>query len=258
MAMDEQRAASDGMNRRQPVEAPVYDVFFPEWTRTERTSSAESAPAPPAEPAIPDDVLAATRGNRLLDWQCKRLLDILREECPGIIPPGPVPAGEVTEPIDVGSERLQDLVLGAVGVEDKRRRNQVVWQNAGSELLVHLKGTRIGVVDGFVLIGLVVETQETGRVEVTVPFAVGSSQRLAGMVVSTEPVPRGPALIIDRWGEPIIAAAWQVLVDVIGALTARVGVDHEGTPLVPGAIVASKGTLRVIPQARHAFEAAGQ
>ncbi|MDH3303499.1 MAG: hypothetical protein OES24_23590 [Acidimicrobiia bacterium] len=192
--------------------------------------------------------------NDDLERRCAKLLAQLQKLCPGLLPTGPVPAGEVLDPIEVRNDDLHELILAAVGVTDRRRRNQVVWEQAGSELLVHLAETRVRVVKGLVIVGITIETNETGVVEVTVPFAVGRPGRLAGMIVSTEPKPRGPALIIDRWGDALIAAAWQAVLDVIGTLTARAGVDEQGTPLLPGAVVAHDGRLTVVAQAPQVFE----
>lgn len=189
-----------------------------------------------------------------LDRHCKKLLAELEKRCPGLLPTGPLPPGEVLDPIEVRNDDLQELIYTALGVTDKRRRNQVIWEQAGSELLVHLGRTRVQVVEGLIVVGMTVESNESGTVEVTIPFAVGRPDRLAGMVVTTEPKPRGPSIIIDRWGESLIAAAWQAVLDVIGTLSARAGVDEEGSPLLPGAIVAEDNRLSVVAQAPQLFE----
>lgn len=253
--------------------AETYDAFFPEWSKP-LLDSALASSVDDEKPAGTTDVNTgrttrehtehsgenkrdeATRidPDVPLEKQCQKILALLREHCPEIVPPGPVRAGEITPPIDLKTEHLESLVLAAVGVDDKRKRNQVIWEQAGSELLIHLKRTRVAVLDGLILVGIIVESIETERSEVIVPFAVGRPERLAGMVVATEPVPRGPTAIIDRWGDALIAFAWQVLVDVINTIAARTGVDTIGAPLVPGAIVAANGTLRVIPQAQHEYE----
>lgn len=262
-----QRQPSDaGSGRRpRPIEnSPLQDVFFPEGVdriAEPETELREGLRPPPRKPPVggrpeidhkpPDE---ARDKNDDLDRYCRKLLDELERRCPGLLPTGPLPAGEVTEPIEIKQPDLERLILRAVGVSDKRKRNQVIWEQAGSELLVHLKETRIAVLDGMVLLGLTVETVETKRVEVTVPFAVGRPDHLAGMVVTTEAQPRGPSVIVDGWGEALTAAGWQALLDVISTIAARTGVDENGTPLLPGAIVASRGRLGVIAQAGHVFE----
>lgn len=271
------RKSAGGSATRRLADRGRYDTLVPEWAiplldaRTAdeaRTPSATPEDLPDGGAAsalrsLADDIDRAstadppdTTGERLpkLDKQCRTLLALLRRHCPDIIPTGPVPPGEVTPPIEVGNDDLGALVLTAIGVDDKRRKHQVVWDKAGSELLVHLKKTRLAVLEGMILVGVTVESVETGQVEVTVPFAVGNSERLAGMEATTEPLPRGPSLIVDTWGDAIVAFAWQALVDVITAFCNRTGVDTAGGPLVPGAIVASPSRLQIIPQARHQFE----
>jgi hypothetical protein len=200
---------------------------------------------PPVDPPPSDDELAR---------YCRKLLAELEKRCPGLLPGRPLPPGEVLSPIDVGNDDFQALVHSALGVDERSKRDQVVWEQAGSALLVHLGETRVQALDGLILVGLTVEANETGRVQVTIPFAVGRTDRLAGMVVTTEPKPRGPSIIIDRWGESLIATAWRAVLDVIGSLTAQAGVDEEGTPLLPGAIVAENNLLRVVAQAPQVFE----
>jgi hypothetical protein len=191
-----------------------------------------------------------------LDRHCRKLLAELEKHCPGLLPTGPLPPGEVVDPIEVRNDDFQELISTAFGVTDKRRRNQVIWEQAGSELLVHLGKTRVQVVEGLIIVGLTVESNESGQVEVTIAFAVGRRDRLAGMVMTTEPNPRGPTIIIDRWGESLVAAAWQAVLDVISTLSARAGVDEEGSPLLPGAIVADDNLLSVVAQAPQIFERA--
>jgi hypothetical protein len=76
------------------------------------------------------------------------------------------------------------------------------------------------------------------------------------MVATTERRPRGEPVLVDRWGEAAIAAAYGALVDVIRRVAADQGRDSRGLPLVPGNIYAEPNRLFVVPQARHLGEAA--
>lgn len=182
------------------------------------------------------------------DPRCRKLLDELRRLCPELVPGPPLPPGRLGSPVLLNADVLQALVGVAVGAAEEPR---VVWQAAGSEVLVHLDATRAVTREGLLLINLVVEAEQTGRAEVVVPFAVGSIERPAGMVVLTEPKPRGPAVLVDRWGEAIVAAAWQVLLDIAGAAARASGGDVAGRQLRPGALVAGEEGLQVLPQAEH-------
>jgi hypothetical protein len=244
----------------------LRDFFSPEpgdaATSTETSASLRAqqlrkrrkSPERPKPPAGREPSRKGKDKDDDLDEYCRELLAELEERCPGLLPTGPLPPGEVADPIEIKQPDLEKLILKAFGVGDKRKRNTVIWEQAGSELLVHLKKTRIAVLEGMVLVGLTVQTIETETVEITVPFAVGRPDRLAGMVVTAEAQPRGPSVIVDLWGESLTAAAWQALLDVVSTIAARTGVDDAGTPLLPGAIVAAQGRLGVIPQAGHVFE----
>ncbi|MCD6015389.1 MAG: hypothetical protein K0R41_17 [Geminicoccaceae bacterium] len=182
------------------------------------------------------------------DERCRTLLEELRRLCPELVPGPPVPPGELAPPASLAAEVLQELVPLAVGATGKPR---VVWQAAGSEVLVDLDATRVVMREGLVLVSLVLETEQTGRADVIVPFAVGSAERPAGMVVQTERKPRGPTVLVDRWGEAIIAVAWQALLDIADATARTAGRDATGKALRAGALLAEDDLLQVIPQAEH-------
>jgi hypothetical protein len=249
-----------------PAHPSVSDMLFPDGeaaTRTaaERLLTADTPlPPGPGRPLYPPGPVLDPKpdpghpGDDDLDRYCRQLLDELRKRCPDLLPTGPLPDGEVADTIDVHEKDIGRLFSAALGVDDRRRKKPVIWEQAGSELLVHLHGVRVAVLDGLVLVGVPIETVETKRVEVTISFAVGTPDRLAGMVVTTEAKPRGPAAIVDLWGEALIAFAWQTLLDVVERLAARTGVDVDGEPLLPGAIVANRGHLGLVPQAAHKFE----
>jgi hypothetical protein len=109
--------------------------------------------------------------------------------------------------------------------------------------------------DGLVLMALTLEADQTGVGQLTVPLSIGSPQLAAGLVVVTESRPRGPAALVDRWGDAAIAAAWRALLDAAHFLALRAGVDTNGARLVPGAISSNGKSLSVVPQARHATDA---
>ena len=184
--------------------------------------------------------------------RCLRLLALLRRWCPDMLPPEPLPEGRVGPLIELKSSTVSRLVRDALLPEEGPK--SVIWQQAGSEVVAHLDRTRVQVLDGLVLIGITLESEETGPAELTVPFAVGTPDRLAGMITVTEEKPRGPAILADRWGEAVIATAWKALMDVADHLAAEAGTDEMGAPLRSGALVTEGDRLGVVPQARHSFE----
>lgn len=187
-----------------------------------------------------------------LNPTCQKLLDDLRKKCPDI-PAVQVPPGVVVQEVTrAEADAQRDLValLTAGGTRPK-----VVWRDSGSEVEAHLDLTRIQTLPhGLVLVGITLETVETQRRELTVPFALGHAQRLAGMLATTERKPRGDEVLVDRWGAAVIATAWKGLLDLATTYAALAGNDVDGNPLVAAAIVSEPPRLIVVPRARFDFE----
>jgi hypothetical protein len=201
--------------------------------------------------------LLATRApaRTEIDERCKRLLAQLRKTCPDALPPDPIEPSTLAPAITLKGEELEGLVRAALAGADGDPA--VVLVDGDSELVVHLQRTRLAVRVGLVLVGLTVECDQTGRVEVVVPFAVGVPDRPAGLVAVTETRPRGPDVIVRRWGDALTALAWRALLDVATGISRHAGADLDAAPLVPGALLAEDGALAVVPQARHSFDRTG-
>ena len=136
-------------------------------------------------------------------------------------------------------------------------RGEVVWTDGDSELLVHAGRSRLVLIDGFALAGIPVYTEETGEVEVVVPFATGTPKEPLGLVVATEPEPRGPPALTARYGDPLVAAAWQAMLSVVKELSAASGVDAHLNPLLPAVLSTSGMGLHLTAQARFLFDRSG-
>jgi hypothetical protein len=191
-----------------------------------------------------------------LDDRCARLLEQLRRRCPGAVPPPPPPPGGISEPVTIDAEDLDRLLQTALAPEDGG--DVLLLTDGDSELLVDPARCRARVGDGVVLVVLGVECDQTGPAQVVVPFAVGSEGATAGMVMATEQLPRGPAIVVGRWGEALVAMAWEALVAVAAGLSRHVGTDLDAAPLIPGALLASPGSLALVPQARHRADRPGR
>jgi hypothetical protein len=172
----------------------------------------------------------------------------------------PLQPGEVAAGIRIDSAaaqtRLQrtfaSAAAGTAGASDPAA--DVVWVVGDNELLVRPSKTRVVFRPGFVLVGIGVRTEQTGDVEIVVPFAVGSADDPLGVVMATESVPRGAPVIVETWGDALIAAAWDAVLRVSADAAAAAGVDEDHHPLLPMALHADADGLVVTPQARHAFD----
>src|SRR4051794_35033824 len=74
------------------------------------------------------------------EQQCKKLLRELRRQCPGYVPPDPLPPGEPGEPVTIKRDVVERLItvaaLGAAGIDGpdgKPTAPGVVWVDGDSE-----------------------------------------------------------------------------------------------------------------------------
>ena len=192
-----------------------------------------------------------------LDDRCADLIKRLREQCPQVIPPPRPKPGDLSDPIVVDTKDLERLIQSALYTEDADREF-VLLTDGESELVVDPSRTRTLTGEGVILVVLGVECDQTGPAEATVTFAAGTENATAGMILATEQAPRGPEVICARWGAALVALAWEALLSVTAGLTRLLGTDLDGVPLIPGALLATRNGITVVPQARHEADRLGR
>jgi hypothetical protein len=162
-------------------------------------------------------------------------------------------AGHVADPVTRMEREFETDFRRLMQPTEEEPR--VVWRDGESEVILHRELTRVKLLpDGIMLVGITLSCAETGMQELTVPFAFGSGRRLAGMLATTERKPRGHAVLVDRWGEPVVATAWGGVLKLAARYAASAGEDPAGSPLVPAAVVVDPPRLSVVPRARFAHE----
>jgi hypothetical protein len=194
--------------------------------------------------------------------ECRRLLEVVRQRCPGLLPPDPVDAGTVVPAVQLKADEAAALfpVAAVTAAEINpavgRPRRTVLWREGDRELLVapFRVSARFG--QGVIAVTIPVSCDQTGAAEVHVTFVVGDPKRPAGLIAATEARPRGPDVIVDAWGDSLTAFAWHVVLEVAANVAGEAGRDVDGSRLVPIALAASPDGLSVVPMARHAFDRA--
>jgi hypothetical protein len=192
--------------------------------------------------------------------ECKRLLAVVRKRCPNLLPPDPVAAGTVVGAVHLSAEETAPLFASAgavaTAVEEIESEAPVLWREGERELLVRQADVSARFALGVVAVSIPVFCDQVGEAVVHVTFVIGDPSRPAGLLAGTEDRPRGPAAVVDAWGDSLVAFAWQVLIEVVANVAGEAGRDVDGSPLMPIGIGASAEGLFVVPMARHAFDAA--
>lgn len=136
--------------------------------------------------------------------------------------------------------RFQTALRRALAPDEREPGEAILWVDADAELLLRPTRAHVACEDGLVRAFIPVYTDQTSETEILVPFAVGRRDAPAGLIMATETRPRGPDVIVDRWAEPLLAAAWEAVVSV------AVDAAAAGRPV---SISASDGRLEVTAQA---------
>ena len=185
---------------------------------------------------------------------------ILQKQLTAALPSAPLAPGTVAPPRTLDGDALAGVLSSAAaiaaGLDPAKTPTPpppVVWTDGGNQLLITLAKISANVGDGWIEFVVPVSCDQTGDVEVTVAFVTGSVDSPAGGIVATESHPRGPALIVENWHEPLVAFAWNVLVTATSALSGAGSTDEAGRPLITSALTASAAGLSAQPIARHAF-----
>lgn len=152
---------------------------------------------------------------------------------------------------DLGRAKAQQLLrialAEACGSSDRTQKS-ILWRDGDDELLLHVSRTRVAMAARLIVICIPVFTDQSGEAEVVVPFVTNTATDPVGLIAATETRPRGPAAVVDVFGESLVAVAWAALVNAAAAWTAAVGQKGSGIALVPAGLSATKFALRVSAQ----------
>jgi hypothetical protein len=202
-----------------------------------------------------------------LDDACQKLIELVRQRCPGLLPAAPLEPGGVAAPIPLQPKEAAALmsiaarqaVLTAAGArvpsDARRLPAAVLWQDGADALLVEVGQIDVQLADGLVSVAIPVRCDQLpkGRGVAVVDLVLGTPARPTGMLAAaTEP--RGPRIVVSRWGEALTALAWQALLDTAGGVAAVAGADHDGAVLIPTGLTASRAGIAVVAQARHELD----
>ncbi len=165
--------------------------------------------------------------------------------------------GDLSHRVYVDNERVSEFLRiaakRAVGLFRPTKHTEVVWVQGDRELAINLVGINAKLSDGLIRVLIPVRSDETGKATIEVAFAVGTPNKPSGLFASAHRRPNGPPLIVEAWGENLVAFAWQCLLGMISGIAGATGKDARGNVLVPVELTASQDGIQIVPMARYRF-----
>ncbi len=164
--------------------------------------------------------------------------------------------GEVGDRVHLDPKTATRLMrveaLRAAGLFRPTTRTEIAWVDGENQLAVVVAELDLELADGLVAVVVPVRCDQAhGRVRVV--FAVGSPDRPRGLYAATQTRPRGPQLVVDTWGEALVAFGWQCLLGLVTGMAGATGKDRRGNLMVPVEVAANADGLFVVPMGRHRF-----
>ena len=172
------------------------------------------------------------------------------------VAPRALKEGELARPVFVDIKAIPGLLRTAARRAAKlpqRKQGEVIWVQGDRELALNLDGLNARLADGLIRILIPVRSDQTGRGTVDVAFAVGTAKQPSGLYASAYRRPNGPPLIVEAWGESLVAFAWQCLLGFVTGVAGAAGKDAGGDHLVPVELTASAKGITILPMARYRF-----
>jgi hypothetical protein len=171
-----------------------------------------------------------------------------------------VDAGATVAPRVLTPELVQRLLLpaltaaaGAAPGDASLTARPLLWDNGVDQLLVHLDKSSVVLADGVIDLHLAVECDQTGVAEVVATYVTASPDKPHGFVFATEDKPRGPAVVVQLWGEALVALGWRALVELARMVAGTRGTDTAAEPLVASTVVATANGLAITAMGAQRF-----
>lgn len=139
-------------------------------------------------------------------------------------------------------------LIRACGGDARASARGVLWRDGSDEVIVYAARAIVSMGPALLVTSIPVYTDESGDAQVVVPFVTNPAESPWGLIAATETKPRGPAAVIDVFGDALVAVAWAALVEAAAAWAGAAGNAAGNGRLTPAGLSATKEGLLVIGQ----------
>src|SRR5262245_54409035 len=113
-----------------------------------------------------------------------------------------------------------------LGLHPTARR--AVWRSSSHALLIYVDRTQARVLRGWLVVGLELETDQTGRQPIELVFFLGAAQDGDGngAAVRINAATREAAMLAEIWGDDLQRVVWDAVLDAIQVALQRARRDQ--------------------------------
>jgi len=131
------------------------------------------------------------------------------------------------------------------GLNPTARR--VVWRSASQALFIYADRVQARLLRGWLVVGLELETDQTGRQTLELVFFLGAAQDGDGnaAAVRINAATREAAMLAEVWGDDLQRVIWDAVLDAIQVALQRARRDHPNEPLTLRGFLATPEGLQV-------------
>jgi hypothetical protein len=138
----------------------------------------------------------------------------------------------------VAASMLSQVLRDALTGPNHRGAPEVVWEDRGSQVLLHVGRLQVRTLDAAVVVAVDVETAEFGESQLIVRFVFGKGRDPATFVASSDERVHGHPLVAARWGTHYRNVIW-------AALMRMVETHADEREMRPGRITVGKDQIRL-------------
>jgi len=124
---------------------------------------------------------------------------------------------------------------------------KVVWQDEGRRVVLHTDSLALRSLDGWLLINLDLETDQTKRKTIQIVFFTGRKSESDGVQAACTINAQGPeaAQLADAWGREVQRVLWDAVLDGVEACVARVASQVGNQPVTLGGFFSTPQSIVV-------------
>lgn len=148
------------------------------------------------------------------------------------------------------------LIIGAPDVQARIRQRlvglnpvarRVVWRTPSHSVFIYADRTQARLMRGWLVVGLELETDQTGIHPVELVFFLGAAQDGDGVgaAVRINASTREGAMLAELWGDDLQRVIWDAVLDAIQIALQRVRREHPKEPLTLRGFLATPEGLQV-------------